>query len=69
MRDFADTMQTDDVGVFGSTLSNEYALVAEHFGLNRKEICELAWSAIDITFADEAEKERLRETLWVELSW
>ncbi|KAK3302318.1 uncharacterized protein B0T15DRAFT_505366 [Chaetomium strumarium] len=27
-------LSTDDVGVFGSPLSNEYALVARHFGLN-----------------------------------
>ncbi|KAG0648875.1 Adenosine deaminase A [Hyphodiscus hymeniophilus] len=58
-------LSTDDVGVFGSTLSNEYALIAEHFGLGRKEICELARSAIDITFADEEEKRRLREIMWV----
>lgn len=57
-------MQTDDVGVFGSPLSNEYALIAEHFGLDSKEISELARGAIDITFADEEEKKRLREILW-----
>jgi adenosine deaminase len=58
-------LSTDDVGVFCSELSNEYALIAEHFGLDRKEICGLARSAIDITFADEEEKKRLRELMWV----
>ena len=53
------------MGVFGSTLSQEYALIAEHFGLDRKEICELARSTVDITFADEEEKERLRGIMWV----
>ena len=58
-------LSTDDVGVFCSELSNEYALVAEHFGLNKKEVCELARSAIDITFAHKEEKERLRKIMWV----
>ena len=52
------------MGVFGSTLSNEYSLVAEHFGLNRGEICRLARSAIDITFADTEEKKRLEKIMW-----
>jgi adenosine deaminase len=56
--------QTDDVGVFGSTLSNEYSLIAEHFGLNREEICKLAWGAIDTIFGSEDEKKRLRDLMW-----
>jgi len=60
----ADVMQTDDVGVFGSSLSNEYALIAEHFGLNRAEICELSRSAIVTIFGGEEDKERLRKLMW-----
>ncbi|KAK4456327.1 putative adenosine deaminase protein [Podospora aff. communis PSN243] len=55
---------TDDVGVFGSPLSNEYALVAEHFGLERADICALARRGIDTIFGGEEEKVRLREILW-----
>ncbi|KAK1751882.1 adenosine deaminase [Echria macrotheca] len=55
---------TDDVGVFGSKLSNEYALVAHHFGLGRAEICALARRGIDVIFAGEDEKARLREIMW-----
>ncbi|KAF4625497.1 hypothetical protein G7Y89_g12670 [Cudoniella acicularis] len=51
-------LSTDDVGVFGSSLSNEYALIVEHFGLDRAEICELARDAIDIIFGSEEDKER-----------
>jgi adenosine deaminase len=58
-------LQTDDVGVFGSTLSNEYALIAEHFGLKRAEICQLARSCIDTIFGSEKEKDRLRNLMWV----
>ncbi|KAG9237707.1 hypothetical protein BJ875DRAFT_124478 [Amylocarpus encephaloides] len=57
-------LSTDDVGVFGSTLSNEYKLIAEHFGLGRKEICGLAREAIEIIFGGEEEKDRLREMMW-----
>ncbi|KFY15552.1 hypothetical protein V492_01916 [Pseudogymnoascus sp. VKM F-4246] len=32
------TLCTDDVGVVGSALSNEYALIAEHFGLEPEEL-------------------------------
>ncbi|TVY38425.1 Adenosine deaminase-like protein [Lachnellula subtilissima] len=55
---------TDDVGVFGSSLSNEYALIAEHFGLDRDEICTLARGAIDTIFGSEEDKQRLREMMW-----
>ncbi|KAK4650340.1 hypothetical protein QC762_706560 [Podospora pseudocomata] len=57
---------TDDVGVFGSPLSNEYALVAKHFGLGRREICNLARKGIDVIFGGEEEKERLRKIMWTE---
>jgi adenosine deaminase len=49
--------------VFGSSLSNEYALIAQHFGLNKKEIYELARSAIDTIFGSEDDKERLRDMM------
>ena len=52
------------MGVFGSSLSNEYALIAEHFGLDRKEICELSRSCIDTVFGSEEDKERLRALMW-----
>jgi adenosine deaminase len=48
------------VGVFGSELSNEYELTAEHFGLARNEIQELAVAPIGVIFDTEEEKERLR---------
>ncbi|MCJ1436303.1 hypothetical protein MMC27_005681 [Xylographa pallens] len=51
---------TDDVGIFCSPLSNEYLLVAEHFGLKRKELAELNLGAIDVIFGSVEERERLR---------
>ncbi|EAQ91178.1 hypothetical protein CHGG_03113 [Chaetomium globosum CBS 148.51] len=52
--------------VFESPLSNEYALVAQHFGLDRSQICALVRRGVDIIFGGEEEKKRLREILWVE---
>lgn len=56
--------QTDDVGVFGSKLSEEYALVAKHFHLDRNAICELARSGIETIFGGEEDRERLRRIMW-----
>lgn len=57
-------MQTDDVGVVGSALSNEYALIAEHFSLQPKEVYELAQSGIETIFGGDDEKDRLRKLMW-----
>lgn len=58
------TLCTDDVGVFCSNLTNEYSLIAEHFGLDRQQICALARSGIDAIFGTGEDKERLREVMW-----
>ncbi|SPJ81940.1 related to adenosine deaminase [Fusarium torulosum] len=57
-------LSTDDVGVFGSPLSNEYRLVAQHFALDKQAICDLAKQPIDGIFGGEEEKERLRRIMW-----
>lgn len=53
-------LQTDDVGVFCSPLSNEYELATQHFNLSRAEIQKLCTGAIDSIFSGEDEKQRLR---------
>ncbi|KAI1414633.1 Metallo-dependent hydrolase [Hypoxylon sp. FL1857] len=55
---------TDDVGVFGSPLSNEWRLIQEHFKLEREEILRLARKGIEVIFAGDDEKARLREIMW-----
>ncbi|KAG6000484.1 hypothetical protein E4U21_005409 [Claviceps maximensis] len=60
------SLGTDDVGVFGSSLSNEYRLVAQHFDLGRAQICQLARQGIEGIFGGEKEKQRLREVMWTE---
>lgn len=51
---------TDDVGVFDSTLSNEYLIAAGEFGMNRGEVVDLARKAIDGAFTG---RERMMELL------
>ncbi|KAK2034214.1 adenosine deaminase [Colletotrichum zoysiae] len=58
------SLGTDDVGVFGSPLSNEYRLVAEHFRLSRDDICKLTRQGIESIFGGEDEKDRLRRVMW-----
>ncbi|KAG6037494.1 hypothetical protein E4U41_005073 [Claviceps citrina] len=63
------SLATDDVAVFGSPLSNEYRLVAQHFHLDRAQICQLARQGIDGIFGGEKEKQRLRKIMWTILEW
>ncbi|KAK6855860.1 Adenosine deaminase-like protein [Apiospora arundinis] len=59
---------TDDVGVFGSPVSNEWRLIQQHFRLARAEILELARKGIDVIFGGEEEKQRLRNIMWRRLN-
>ena len=52
-------MQTDDVGVFGSKLSNEYLIVAQAFNLSRDDLINLCGRAVEAIFGDDHQKQRL----------
>ncbi|KAK3389168.1 adenosine deaminase [Podospora didyma] len=54
---------TDDVGIFQSSVSNEYLLAAKHFGLGRDDLAKLSRRAVDSIFGGEAEKDRMRKLL------
>ncbi|KAG9594270.1 Metallo-dependent hydrolase, partial [Aureobasidium melanogenum] len=56
-------LSTDDVGIFESTLSNEYALAALNFDLDRTQVVELCRGAVDTIFGGQAEKERISALL------
>jgi adenosine deaminase len=56
------------VGVFESPLSNEYRLVAKHFHLSKEEIFSLAAQGIDLIFAGDDEKERLRGIMFEQVA-
>lgn len=54
-------LQTDDRGVFNCTLSEQYEMVANAFGLSREELKYLAKKSIDYIFADENVKNQLKQ--------
>ena len=47
------------MGVFGSPVSNEYLLAAEHFGLTREDLLALSRRAVPSIFGGEEEQRRL----------
>ncbi|EMC94597.1 hypothetical protein BAUCODRAFT_149732 [Baudoinia panamericana UAMH 10762] len=51
---------TDDVAIFGSPLSNEYLLAAEHHGLDHHDLIALSRSAASIAFSG---RERMRRLI------
>ena len=55
--------QTDDKGVFSTTLSQEYAIVAETFKLTRNQMWQLSHGSIDQIFEEDSVKQKL-EGLW-----
>lgn len=56
-------LSTDDVGVFGSPVSNEYQLAAQHFDLDEGDLIELSRSAVASIFGGDSEKARLYSLL------
>lgn len=54
--------QTDDFGVFDTSLSQELQICSKVFGLSQEDIIKLQERTIDYTFANEQEKVQLRET-------
>lgn len=55
--------QTDDVGFFCSPVSNEYLLAAQHFGLGRTDLLDIATKSVDAIFGGEQEKMRIKGKL------
>jgi adenosine deaminase len=54
---------TDDSGVFGTTLSREYAIAAAAFGLDEAALQQLALQAADYAFLPEGGRETLRRRM------
>lgn len=61
------SLGTDDSAVFGSTLSQEYAIAAWAFGMGRGEMAALATMGMGMALCGEDEKRRLREKVatWI----
>ena len=55
--------KTDDVGIFQSTLSNEYLLASKHFGLTHRDLLDLCEEASNAIFADEKHKHAIQRKI------
>ncbi|XP_013406866.1 adenosine deaminase-like protein [Lingula anatina] len=51
---------TDDKGVFSTTLSEEYSILAQTFELSQEKLWDISYKSIDLIFADEKTKAYLR---------
>ncbi len=51
---------TDDMGVFSTSLSEEYAIAARAFGLSMDDLAQLSEAALSYIFVGDEEKSRLR---------
>jgi adenosine deaminase/aminodeoxyfutalosine deaminase len=60
------TLNSDDPGMFGTSLQNEFLEAARCFGFNRETVMSLSMNAIRASFLDEAEKQMLQEQLRLE---
>jgi aminodeoxyfutalosine deaminase len=57
------TLNSDDPGLFGTTLEQEFMLAARTFGLSREQLTAFTENAIDAAFLAEQEKAQLRKAL------
>lgn len=54
-------LQTDDKGVFSTSLTEEYSIAADTFQLSYDQIWKLSYTSIDHIFSDEEIKNKLRK--------
>jgi adenosine deaminase len=54
---------TDHAGVFGTSLSMEFAIASRTYSISKEDLCILALSSIDAAFCSDMEKEALRARL------
>ena len=53
------TVNSDDPPMFNTTLTNEYLVLAEHFGFSQSELRALSLRAVDAAFLPPAERDAL----------
>jgi aminodeoxyfutalosine deaminase len=61
------TLNSDDPGLFGTTVQQEYVLAARTFNLSREQLAGFIENAIAAAFLGESEKAELRNALQVAL--
>ena len=53
------TLNTDDAGIFGTTINKEYQLAATQYGFNRAELLDVTLCALEAAFLDDSTKQTL----------
>jgi adenosine deaminase len=61
------TLNTDDPGMFQTTLSAEYAKAARHLGLDRNDLARLALQSVRSAFLPHPDKVALMQELHAEI--
>ncbi|XP_012286451.1 adenosine deaminase-like protein [Orussus abietinus] len=52
-------ISTDDKGVFNTSLSEEFRLVSQHFGLKKEDLNDISKASVQFAFVTEEEKAKL----------
>lgn len=55
------TFNTDDMGILGTDITNDYEFLIKEVGLTREQCIQFVYNAIDCSFAPEEVKNKLRE--------
>lgn len=53
------SLNTDDAGIFGTTINKEYQLAATQYGFNRAELLDVTLCALEAAFVEDDIKQRL----------
>ena len=61
------TLNTDDMGIEGTTLANEYRIMEEYFNLSPEQERILLTNAVEAAFTTDAVKNQLREILGLDM--
>jgi len=61
------TLNTDDMGIEGTTLANEYRIMEEYFNLSPEQERILLTNAVEAAFTTDAVKNQLREILCLDM--
>ena len=57
------TLNSDDPGMFDTTLTREFRVVHDAFGVDRTGLADLVRTAVDASFAPDEVKSRVRAEL------
>jgi adenosine deaminase len=60
------TVNSDDPPLFGTTLTEEFLVLARHWGYDADGLQRIALNALDVAFLPEGKKARLRESFLAE---